>query len=104
MLSQRCVDRSTPRPCLQQPAVWRLIVALSVITTLSLVSNQAQANANRAWFHIEPLQLGLASCFQNVMLAVGTYAYKRYLLNHSWRSTYMYGIVGMQAFNLLCAR
>ena len=38
---------------------------------------------------------------QNIMLAVGTYAYKRYLLNASWRRTYAVGILGQQVFNLL---
>ena len=65
---------------LQQPAVWRLILALVTTTALSLVTNQAQTNANKEWFHIEPLQLGLSTCFQNLMLAIGTWAYKRYLL------------------------
>jgi hypothetical protein len=118
---------------LQQPAVWRLITALTATTALALMSNQAQTNANSVWFHIQPLQLGLSTCFQNLMLAVGTYAYrrhhrssspprltyhshlscshtsavscryayKRYLLNYSWRRTYAFGIVGMQAVNLL---
>ena len=86
---------------LQQPAVWRLVLALTTTTALSLVSNQAQTNANKEWFHIEPLQLGLSTCFQNIMLAVGTFAYKRCLLNASWRGTYAVGILGMQGFNLL---
>ena len=47
------------------------------------------------------MQLGLSQCFQNLVLAVGVHAYKRYLLNASWRRTYACGIVGMQAFNLL---
>ena len=86
---------------LQQPAVYRLILALTLTTATALITNQAQTNANKEWFHIEPLQLGLSTCFQNIMLAVGTYAYKRYLLNYSWRKTYAFGILGMQAFNLL---
>jgi hypothetical protein len=86
---------------LQQPAVWRLVLALTATTALSLITNQAQTNANRQWFHIEPLQLGLAACFQNLVLAAGTYAYKRFLLNVSWRKTYAAGILGMQALNLL---
>lgn len=86
---------------LQQPVVWRLILALTSTTAFSLITNQAQQNANKAWFHIEPLQLGLSTCFQNLVLASGTYFYKRYLLNASWRRTYAAGILGMQAFNLL---
>ena len=49
---------------LQQPAVWRLIVALTTTTALSLVTNQAQTNSNAQWFRIQPLQLGLSACFQ----------------------------------------
>ena len=86
---------------LQQPVVWRLILGLTSATAISLITNQAQVNANREWFHIEPLQLGLSQCFQNLVLAVGVHAYKRYLLNASWRRTYACGILGMQGFNLL---
>jgi len=81
---------------LQQAPVWRLIVALVSITTLSLVTNQAQINANAQWFHIEPLQLGLSACFQSLMMAVGMWAFKRYLLQASWRLTYAGGILGAQ--------
>jgi len=49
---------------LRQPAVWRLVVAICTISSLSLVANQATTNANAAWFHITPLQLGLSSCLQ----------------------------------------
>ena len=67
--------------------MWRIIVATVSTTSLSLITNQAQANANAAWFHIQPLQLGLSACFQNVVLALGVLAYKRYLLHVSWRKT-----------------
>ena len=84
-----------------QPAVWRLVFALVSTTAVSLVSNQAQTNANAQWFHITPLQLGLSACMQSLMLALGTRVYKRYLLQKSWRVTFGTALVGMQLLNLL---
>ena len=86
---------------LQQPAVWRLVLGLVCTTAFSLITNQAQVNANKEWFHIQPLQLGLSTCFQSLILALGTMAYKRYLLNVSWRKTYGAGIIGMQVYTRL---
>ena len=86
---------------LQRPAAFRVAVATAMLTTLSGVTNNATNNANKAWFRISPLQLGISGAINNVILAVGMWGFKRFLLNVNWRISYAIGIVGTQAMALL---
>ena len=81
---------------MMMPSAYRIAFAMVGLTTLSLVLNQATNNANAEWFHMTPLQFGLSAALNNVVLAVGMWAFKRFLLNVNWRVSYAVGIVGMQ--------
>lgn len=81
---------------MQLPAAYRIAFAMVGLTTLVSVTNQATNNANSEWFHMSPLQFGLSSALNNVILAAGMWAFKRFLLNVNWRLSYAVGIVGMQ--------
>ena len=88
------------RNLMAQPAAFRIAIVMSVLTTLSLVTNNATNNANATWFHMTPLQFGISSAINNVVLSLGMYLFKRYLLNVSWPLLFACGIVGMQALGL----
>ena len=84
-----------------QPAAWRLACAMTALTSLGLVNNNATNNANAEWFSMSPLQFGISAALNSVVLSVGMWAFKRWLLNVNWRITYAVGALGMQAFGLL---
>ena len=81
-----------------QPAAWRLACAMTALTSLGLVNNNATNNANAEWFSMSPLQFGISAALNSVVLSVGMWAFKRWLLNVNWRITYAVGALGMQAF------
>ena len=89
------------RNLMAQPAAYRIAIAMTGLTTLSLVTNNASNNANAAWFHMTPLQFGISSAINNVVLSLGMWLFKRYLLNVNWRLSFAFGIVGMQVLGLV---
>eukprot|EP00966_Prymnesium_polylepis_P278535 6435388-Prymnesium_polylepis.2 len=85
---------------MSQPAAYRVALSTVGLTILSLVTNNAMNNANAAWFHMTPLQFGISSAINNVVLAAGMWSFKRYLLNVNWRLSFGIGIVGMQLLGM----
>ena len=86
---------------MSQPAAYRIALAMTGLTALSLVTNNASTNANAAWFHMTPLQFGISSAINNVVLSLGMWLFRRYLLNVDWRISFAAGIVGMQLLGLV---
>ena len=89
------------RDLMAQPAAYRIAISMTGLTTLSLVTNNASNNANAAWFHMSPLQFGLSSAINCVVLSYGMWAFKRYMLNVNWQLSFAIGIIGMQILGLV---
>jgi len=89
------------RDLMAQPAAYRIALSMTGLTTLSLVTNNASNNANAAWFHMTPLQFGLSSAINCVVLSYGMWAFKRYMLNVNWQLSFAIGIIGMQILGLV---
>ena len=85
---------------LHKPGPWRVGLGFFLITSLSVVMNNAQVQGVVAWAGYTPLQAGVDNTLSYALITLTILGLKRYCLHASWRKLYATGIVTMQVFAL----
>ena len=85
---------------LHKPGPWRVGLGFFLITSLSVVMNNAQVQGVVAWAGYTPLQAGVDNTLSYALITLTILGLKRYCLHVSWRKLYATGIVTMQVFAL----